>query len=263
MKRLRSLFILIGFLSTGRAHGPGGKLEKGRTVKTQKSWTIKSNVLLSLAMFALLNVLMSSAVAGKLAGTPGKAAAHGRNAADDDLNQPRFRVRSNTFQNNTVMPQSMVFNGTLGSVCTGGNTSPDLEWTSSLPWTKSYTVVVYDETGEFTHWGVYNIPPNVNRLPSGAGSLDANGNPVISFPQISNDTFTVGYVGPCPPANVQPLTHKYRFTVYALDTTFDLPQFNGFLAPSETLFRAMIGHVIETTTITALLSCENMGSACS
>jgi Raf kinase inhibitor-like YbhB/YbcL family protein len=233
-------------------------------MKTQKGWTMKTNMLLSLAMFALLNVLLFPGVAAMLAGTPGRAAARGRNAqADDALNQPRFRVKSNTFQNNTVIPSSMVFNGTLGSVCTGGNTSPDLEWTPSLPWTKSYAVVVYDETGEFTHWGVYNIPANVTKLPSGAGSLDSNGAPVIPYPQISNDTFTVGYVGPCPPANVEPLTHKYRFTVYALDTTFDLPQFNGFLAPSETLFRAMIGHVVETTTITGLLNCENMGSGCS
>jgi hypothetical protein len=34
------------------------------------------------------------------------------------------------------------------------------------------------------------------------------------------------------------------------------------MAPSETLFRAMIGHVVETTTIKALLSWENMGSGC-
>jgi Raf kinase inhibitor-like YbhB/YbcL family protein len=231
-------------------------------MKMQKGWTMKEKVLLSLALFATLN-MMFPVVVGKLAGTPGKAAAHGWNArVDDDLKLPRFHVRSNTFQNNTVMPQSMVFNGTLGSVCTGMNISPDLEWTPGLPWTKSYAVVVYDETGEFTHWGVYNIPANVTKLPSGAGSISNSGAPAVPYPQISNDTFTVGYVGPCPPANVEPLTHKYLFTVYALDTTFDLPQFNGFLAPSETLFRAMIGHVIETTTITALLSCENMGSGC-
>ena len=114
-------------------------------MKTQKGWTMKTNVLLSLSMFALLNVLLFPGVAAMLAGTPGRAAARGRNAqADDALNQPRFRVRSNTFQNNTVIPSSMVFNGTLGSVCTGTNTSPDLEWTPSLPWTKSYAVVVYD-----------------------------------------------------------------------------------------------------------------------
>jgi hypothetical protein len=234
-------------------------------MKTQKGWSMKATVLLSLAALAALNMMVFPGEAGKLAGTPGKAGAHGLNGqSDDDGYLPRFRVTSNTFQNNSVVPSTMVFNGQLGSVCTGGNTSPDLEWTKSVPWTKSYAVVVYDETGEFTHWGVYNIPPDVTQLAAGAGSI-INGLPQIQFPQISNDTFSVGYTGPCPPPDIVPNgIHKYLFTVYALDTTFDLPQFPpGFPAPPETLFRAMIGHVIETTTIKGLFSCDNAATGCS
>jgi phosphatidylethanolamine-binding protein (PEBP) family uncharacterized protein len=98
----------------------------------------------------------------------------------------------------------------------------------------------------------------VTELPAGAGT-NISGVPQIKFPQISNDTFNSGYAGPCPPPDIVPNgIHKYLFTVYALDTTFNLPQFPpGFPAPAETLFRAMIGHVIETATITGLFSCDN------
>jgi phosphatidylethanolamine-binding protein (PEBP) family uncharacterized protein len=56
--------------------------------------------------------------------------------------------------------------------------------------------------------------------------------------------------------------HHYLFTVYALDTMLDLPAFPpGFPAPSETLFRAMIGHVIDSATITGLFGCNNAPAA--
>ena len=118
-------------------------------------------------------------------------------------------------------------------------------------------MVVYDVTADFTHWGVYNIPPDVTELPENAGVATS------SLTQISNDIFTVGYIGPCPPPRIVPNgIHKYLFTVSALDTKLDLPAFQpGVPAPSETLFRAMIGHVIETTTITGLFGCNNAPAA--
>lgn len=223
---------------------------------------MKIRILLFLSLFAILNLMVFPGELGRVAGVAGTVRALGLNVQGDDDDGPRFRVSSKTFQNNTIVPASMIFNGQLGSACIGGNTSPDLKWTRAVPWTKSYAVVVYDETGEFTHWGVYNIPPDVTELPAGAGTI-TNGVPQITFPQISNDTFSSGYVGPCPPPDIVPNgIHKYLFTVYALDTTFNLPQFPpGFPAPAETLFRAMIGHVIETATITGLFSCDNAPTA--
>jgi Raf kinase inhibitor-like YbhB/YbcL family protein len=219
---------------------------------------MKTRILLFFSLFAILNLMVFPGELRRVVGVAGTVRAHGLGVQGDDDDGPRFRVTSTTFQNNTIVPPSMVFNGQLGSACIGGNMSPDLKWTRAVPWTKSYAVVVYDETGEFTHWGVYNIPPEVTELPAGAGTI-INGVPQIKFPQISNDTFNSGYAGPCPPPDIVPNgIHKYLFTVYALDTTFNLPQFPpGFPAPAETLFRAMIGHVIETATITGLFSCDN------
>lgn len=218
---------------------------------------MKTRILLFLSLFAILNLLVFPGELGRLPGAAGTARAHGLSVQGDDDDGPRFRVTSSTFQNGATVPASMVFNGQLGSSCIGGNMSPELKWTHAVPWTKSYAVVVYDVTADFTHWGVYNIPPDVTELPENAGVATS------SLTQISNDIFTVGYIGPCPPPDIVPNgIHKYLFTVYALDTKLDLPAFPpGVPAPSETLFRAMIGHVIETATITGLFGCDNAPAA--
>lgn len=218
---------------------------------------MKTRILLFFSLFAILNLLVFPGELGRVAGIAGTARAHGLSVQGDDDDGPRFRVTSSTFQNNATVPASMVFNGQLGSSCIGGNMSPELKWTHAVPWTKSYAVVVYDVTADFTHWGVYNLPPDVTELPENAGVATS------SLTQISNDIFTVGYIGPCPPPDIVPNgIHKYLFTVYALDTKLDLPAFPpGVPAPSETLFRAMIGHVIETATITGLFGCDNAPAA--
>lgn len=218
---------------------------------------MKTRILLFFSLLAILDMMVFPGELGRVAGIAGTARAHGLSVQGDDDDGPRFRVTSSTFQNNTTVPASMVFNGQLGSSCIGGNMSPELKWTHAVPWTKSYAVVVYDVTADFTHWGVYNIPPDVTELPENAGVATS------SLTQISNDIFTAGYIGPCPPPDIVPNgIHKYLFTVYALDTKLDLPAFPpGVPAPSETLFRAMIGHVIETATITGLFGCDNAPAA--
>ena len=218
---------------------------------------MKTRILLFLSLVSVVNLLVFPAEVESWA-VSGKAVRAGRLYMLDDDNDglKRFRVTSSTFQNNTIVPASMVFNGQLGSSCIGGNMSPELKWTHALPWTKSYAVVTYDVTANFTHWGIYNIPPDVTELPENASATS-------NYPQLSNDIFTVGYIGPCPPPDIVPNgIHHYLFTVYALDTKLDLPAFPpGVPAPSETLFRAMIGHVIESATITGLFGCDNAPAA--
>ncbi|HEX8879933.1 MAG TPA: YbhB/YbcL family Raf kinase inhibitor-like protein [Candidatus Acidoferrum sp.] len=216
---------------------------------------MKSRILLFLSLVAIVNLLVFPHRAGSWTASRGAAKIGRLNTSDDG--QQRFRVTSTTFENNSVVPASMAFSGALGSSCIGGNMWPELKWTPVAPGTKSYAVVTYDVTANFTHWGIYNIPPDVTELPENAGVATS------LYPQISNDIFTVGYIGPCPPPDIVPNgVHRYLFTVYALDTMLDLPAFPpGVPAPSETLFRAMIGHVIETATITGLFSCDNAPAA--
>jgi Raf kinase inhibitor-like YbhB/YbcL family protein len=219
---------------------------------------MKNPIFLFLSLFALLNLLVFPSEAGPLALSSGTLRANGLTLLNDDQDEmQRFRVTSTTFENNKMVPASMVFNGTLGSNCIGGNMSPELKWTKAVPWTRSYAVVAYDVTANFTHWGVYNIPADVTELPANAGVATS------SLAQITDDAGNVGYVGPCPPPDIVPNgIHRYLFTVYALDTKLDLPAFPpGFPAPAETLFRAMIGHLIETATITGLFSCDTAPSA--
>jgi Raf kinase inhibitor-like YbhB/YbcL family protein len=219
---------------------------------------MKTRILLFFSTFAILSLMIFPGPAGPWTTAAGAPRANwlampSRDA--DDL--PRFHVTSTTFQNNGTVPSVMVFNGTLGSNCIGGNMSPELKWTNAVPWTKSYAVVTYDVTANFTHWGIYNIPPDVTELAANAGIATA------SYPQITDDAGNVGYAGPCPPPDIVPNgIHKYLFTVYALDTNLELPAFPpGYPAPAETLFRAMIGHVIEKATITGLFSCDNAPEA--
>jgi Raf kinase inhibitor-like YbhB/YbcL family protein len=170
-----------------------------------------------------------------------------------------FRVFSTTFQRDGQIPASMVFNGTLGSTCTGGNESPELSWTHAGRGTRSYAVALFDVSANFTHWGVYNIPAETTELPAGAGA------PGGTEQQVYNDAGIQGYTGPCPPPGSETDTngiHQYVFTVYALDQKLDLIPSPDFPPSADALYRAMINHVIDQASITGFFSCKD-ASSCS
>lgn len=168
----------------------------------------------------------------------------------------KFRITSTTFENDQTVPAVMVFSGTLGSVCTGGNESPELSWTPAERGTRSYVVTLFDVTANFAHWGVYNIPPDTTELAAGAGTP---GSPALL--QVYNDAGIQGYSGPCPPPDIVPNgIHRYIFTVYALDKTLDLTPSPDFPPEAAALYRAMIGHVIDQASITGLFSCTDVSS---
>lgn len=176
--------------------------------------------------------------------------------------QDGFRLTSPEFSQDGTPPLSMILNNPTNGVnsCTasgaaGQDRSPALSW-SGAPWgTRSFVVVLYDTTAAFTHWGMYNIPANVNALPQNAGVAGSS-----YGAQITND-FLLGkeYDGPCPPAGYAPEVHNYVFTVYALSTTLDLPSSANFPANAETLYHALIkagenGQILGHASLTALYS---------
>jgi Raf kinase inhibitor-like YbhB/YbcL family protein len=178
------------------------------------------------------------------------------------LAQDGFQLHSTAFANDATPPLAMILNNPVNGTNTcaasgaaGLDQSPELSWTGA-PWgTQSFIVVLYDTTAAFTHWGMYNIPANVHELPQNAGVANST-----YGPEIMND-FYLGqqYDGPCPPNGVAPEIHNYVFTVYALDSTLNLPSSANFPANAETLYHALIsagvhGHILGRASLTALYS---------
>ena len=120
--------------------------------------------------------------------------------------------------------------------CDGGNRSPMLQWTAPPPRTKSLSLISHDPdapAGTWIHWVLYNLPPTQRELragfPSDAILPDGTRQGLTDFG-------TTGYGGPCPPSG----THRYVFTLYALDTM--LPPLATPTA--QALRQAMEGHIV-------------------
>lgn len=125
--------------------------------------------------------------------------------------------------------------------CDGEDVAPPLAWTAPPDGTRSLALVVEDPDapmpGAFTHWVLFNLPPNATALPgrykAGDSRLDADG---IEPREGINDFGDVGYGGPCPPRGED---HRYVFSLYALDTTLALDE--G--ADPDEVASAIEGHV--------------------
>jgi Raf kinase inhibitor-like YbhB/YbcL family protein len=144
-------------------------------------------------------------------------------------------ISSPEFKNNENLPAK--FTGD------GQNISPALNWECTLPGTKSFTVIMDDPdapSGLFTHWIIFNIPPERRGLPEAVpnqlkledGSL-----------QGKNTAGTIGYYGPYPPVGPP---HSYQFHLYAMDKVIDARP--G--ASRKEVLEAMRGHIIFSTFIT-------------
>jgi Raf kinase inhibitor-like YbhB/YbcL family protein len=123
--------------------------------------------------------------------------------------------------------------------CTGASESPEVSWSGIPSGTKSLVLILEDPdapSGTFTHWLVYNIPPvtgSIGRAQSGQKVL-ANG-----AQQGDNSAGSRGYYPPCPPIGT---THRYVFTLYAVDTEISQPTANR-----ESIVSSLVGHTLGTS----------------
>ncbi len=114
--------------------------------------------------------------------------------------------------------------------CAGQSVSPPLSFAGVPPQTKGLALIVTDPdapSGLFTHWVVWNIPPQTSSIGEGQSPGGTEG---------KNSFGKTGYDAPCPPSG----SHRYIFDLYALDTALDL-------APGsqrEDVEKAMKGHVL-------------------
>ena len=134
----------------------------------------------------------------------------------------RIKITSSSFQEGGNIPSK--------STCDGSDTSPPLQITGIPSEAKSLVLIADDPDapgGLFTHWLVWNIPPQTNSISEGTAPKGVHG---------TNDFGKPDYKGPCPP----PGTHRYSFKIYALDHELDL---RGGAKRSQ-LDAAMKGHVV-------------------
>jgi Raf kinase inhibitor-like YbhB/YbcL family protein len=124
-----------------------------------------------------------------------------------------MKLTSPAFSHGGSIPQQFT--------CEGEEISPPLFWTDAPKETKSFVLVLHDPDAPrkegFTHWVVYNIPANINRI---AENVPHNASVQGVGLQGRNDSGTVGYKGPCPPSGM----HRYFARLYALRAELELEQ---------------------------------------
>ncbi|MGT2959800.1 YbhB/YbcL family Raf kinase inhibitor-like protein [Streptococcus caballi] len=121
----------------------------------------------------------------------------------------------------------------------GADQSPEFFLQNLSPQAHSLAILLEDLDHpikkSFTHWLIWNIPASSHipaNLSAGYDVAELKG---------AHQGIAYGwhvYAGPKPPLGQ---THRYRFTVYALDTTFDL----GTWTRKSQLIKAMKGHVLQ------------------
>lgn len=103
--------------------------------------------------------------------------------------------------------------------CEGADLSPALSWKDVPAGTRALALIADDPDAPvrtWTHWIVWNIPPQATLLPEGAPQVEALDN---GARQGLNDFKRLGYGGPCPPPGKQ---HRYFFKLYSLNVRLDL-----------------------------------------
>ena len=118
----------------------------------------------------------------------------------------------------------------------GEDLSPPLGWGDPPAGTQSFALVCDDPDaprGTWVHWVLYDLPGSARSLPEG---LEPHAELPGGGRHGENSWGRLGYGGPAPPSG----THRYFFTLYALDQMLELPA--G--ATKGQVLDAMEGHLL-------------------
>lgn len=123
--------------------------------------------------------------------------------------------------------------------CKGASESPKVSWSGIPAGTKSLVLILDDPdatSAPFTHWIVFNIPPQPGELSRAQPNLK-----VLSDGAQQGDTSSGsrGYYPPCPPIGS---THRYIFRLYAVDMDITQP-----VADRDSIDWALTGHTLAKT----------------
>ena len=163
-------------------------------------------------VFALLGISLWYYIDNK-AKAPGDAGRPAPNITSHNK-KGTMQLKSAAFENGGFIPSKYT--------CDGENINPQLEWSGAPENTKSFALIVDDpdvpeqvrSDRHFTHWLLYNIAPDTNRI-------DENSAPGT---QGRNDAGQNAYIGPCPPTQFESTEHRYFFKLYALSENLNLPE---------------------------------------
>lgn len=136
-------------------------------------------------------------------------------------------IRSSVFEDNSTIPARYT--------CEGMNINPGLIWGEVPSQAKSLALIMEDLDVEkgWSHWHVWNIPPQIEGIPENSIPPGVVGR---------NSIGRFGYFGPCQ-QDVTP--HRYAFRLYALDTMLNI----GRQASKGQILEAMDGHILDTNEI--------------
>ena len=126
--------------------------------------------------------------------------------------------------------------------CKGASESPEIAWDGVPSTTKSLVLILDDPdapNGRFTHWLVFNIPPDSRGLTRAQPNAKVLAN---GAQQGETSAGSRGYYPPCPPIGT---THRYVFRLYAVDMDITQPT-----ADRVSIDWALTGHTIEKTEFT-------------
>lgn len=147
-------------------------------------------------------------------------------------------IKSPAFKNGEVIPKHFT--------CDGDDVNPLFEIRDIPSGAVSLAFIVDDPDatsgGVWDHWLLWNISPKTQYIAEDSVPPDA-----------VEGTTSFGekhYGGPCPPHGKSP--HRYRFTLYALDTLLSLSEESG----RSELLSAMEGHILAETELMGLYGRE-------
>ena len=126
-------------------------------------------------------------------------------SGEERMPAQRLEVHSQSFQKGGEIPRQYT--------CDGAGISPQLAWSGAPAETQAFAILVTDpDARDYVHWVVTDIPAVATMIDEGASGTDVGGT------EGTNSGGGVGWTGPCPPSG----THRYVFSVYALDATLGL-----------------------------------------
>ncbi len=168
---------------------------------------------------------ISSAPSSPVSPAPSKPADQG---ASSTAPPGAFSIRAASLVPGSVLPDVYT--------CKGTSESPEVTWDGVPAGTKSLALILDDPDasgGRFTHWLVFNIPPDSRELPRAQPNAKVLAN---GAQQGANSAGSRGYYPPCPPIGT---THRYVFRLYAVDMDITQPT-----ADRESIDWALTGHTL-------------------